>query len=113
METIFSKILRKEIPATVVYEDEQVLAFRDIHPLAPVHIVIIPKKEIVSLATAEAADEALLGHLLLVAQQIAKQEGIAESGYRVVTNAGTEGGQEVQHLHFHLLGGKQLGSKLG
>jgi histidine triad (HIT) family protein len=113
METIFSKILRKEIPAAVVYEDEQVLAFRDIHPLAPVHIVIIPKKEIVSLATAEAADEALLGHLLLVAQQIAKQEGIAESGYRVVTNAGTEGGQEVQHLHFHLLGGKQLGSKLG
>lgn len=97
----------------MVYEDEQVLAFRDIHPLAPVHIVIIPKKEIVSLATAEAADEALLGHLLLVAQQIAKQEGIAESGYRVVTNAGTEGGQEVQHLHFHLLGGKQLGSKLG
>lgn len=113
METVFSKILRKEIPAAVVYEDEQVLAFRDIHPLAPVHIVIIPKKEIVSLATAEAADEALLGHLLLVAQQIAKQEGIAESGYRVVTNAGTEGGQEVQHLHFHLLGGKQLGSKLG
>ncbi len=113
METVFSKILRKEIPATVVYEDEQVLAFRDIHPLAPVHIVIIPKKEIVSLATAEAADEALLGHLLLVAQRIAEQEGIAESGYRVVTNAGAEGGQEVQHIHFHLLGGKQLGSKLG
>ena len=113
METVFSKIIRKELPADVVYEDERVLAFRDIHPLAPVHIVIIPKKEIASLSTAEAADEALLGHLLLVAQQIAKQEGVAESGYRVVTNAGAEGGQEVQHMHLHLLGGKQLGSKLG
>lgn len=97
----------------MVYEDEQVLAFRDIHPLAPVHIVIIPKKEIVSLATAEAADEALLGHLLLVAQRIAEQEGIAESGYRVVTNSGEDSTREVEYLHFHLMGGKRLGSKLG
>lgn len=113
METIFSKIIRKEIPADVVYEDDEILAFRDIHPVAPVHIVIIPKKEIVSLATASEEDQALLGKILLVIQKLAAQEGVAESGYRVVTNSGEDSTREVEHLHFHLIGGKRLGSKIG
>ncbi len=113
METIFSKIIRKEIPADVVYEDEQVLAFRDIHPVAPVHILVIPKEEILSLAEIEENNKELLGHILWVVHQLAKSEGVAESGYRVVTNSGGESGQEVAHLHFHLIGGKQLGSKIG
>jgi histidine triad (HIT) family protein len=113
METIFSKIIRKELPADVVYEDDQVLAFRDIHPVAPVHILIVPKKEITSLAGATEEDQALLGHILWVAHSLAEQEGIAETGYRVVTNSGHDSGQEVPHLHFHLIGGKQLDSKIG
>jgi histidine triad (HIT) family protein len=112
METIFSKILRKEIPATVVYEDDFVLAFRDIHPVAPVHILIVPKKGIVSLAMIEESDKELLGHILLVASKLAEQEGISESGYRVLTNSGEDGDQSVKHLHFHLIGGRRLGSKV-
>jgi histidine triad (HIT) family protein len=105
-ETIFSKIIRKEIPATIVYENENVLAFRDIQPVAPTHILVIPKTPIPSLAEATAAHAPLLGELLLAAAEIARQEGLEEDGYRVVTNIGKNGGQTVFHLHLHLLGGR-------
>jgi histidine triad (HIT) family protein len=106
-ETIFSKIVRKEIPADIVYEDDLVLAFRDIHPQAPVHILLIPKKPIVNIATAVAEDQALLGHLLLTAKQVAQIVGLT-NGYRIVINTGDEGGQTVHHLHLHILGGRHL-----
>lgn len=108
METIFSKIIRKEIPADIVFESDRVLAFRDINPQAPVHIVIIPKKEIENINSAEPEDKEILGELLLVAANIARKEGISEKGYRLVTNNGAYGGQTVSHLHFHILGGRQL-----
>eukprot|EP00468_Gymnochlora_sp_CCMP2014_P007537 CAMPEP_0167761484 /NCGR_PEP_ID=MMETSP0110_2-20121227/12201_1 /TAXON_ID=629695 /ORGANISM="Gymnochlora sp., Strain CCMP2014" /LENGTH=167 /DNA_ID=CAMNT_0007648179 /DNA_START=71 /DNA_END=574 /DNA_ORIENTATION=- len=106
--TIFGKILRKEIPADVVYEDDRCLAFRDINPAAPTHILIIPKKLIPKLSEAEEEDEAVLGHLLLTAQKIAKSEGLDE-GFRTVINTDKHGCQTVFHLHVHLIGGKQLG----
>jgi histidine triad (HIT) family protein len=106
-ETIFTKIIRREIPAQIVYEDEISLAFRDINPQAPVHILVIPKQPIVSLATATTSDRDLLGHLLLVVKRIAEQEQLA-NGYRVVTNIGNDGGQSVPHIHFHLLGGRSM-----
>jgi histidine triad (HIT) family protein len=102
-ETIFSKIIRKEIPADIVYEDDLALAFRDVYPQAPVHILIIPKKVIVSIAAATTEDTNLLGHLLLVVKKVAIQEGL-ENGYRVVINTGEDGGQTVFHLHLHLMG---------
>ncbi len=108
-ETIFGKIIRREIPATIVYESETVLAFRDINPMAPVHIVIIPKEPVESIAHAEPRHREVLGELLLAAGAIARQEGLEASGYRVVTNIGNDGGQTVFHLHLHLLGGRQLG----
>jgi histidine triad (HIT) family protein len=108
MSTIFKKIIDKEIPADIVYEDEKCLAFKDIDPKAPVHILIIPKKEIPSMAEAAESDKELLGHLLIAASQIAKDLGVSESGYRVVANTNKEGGQEVYHLHIHLLGGRQM-----
>ena len=106
--TIFQKIIDGEIPADKVYEDEEVLAFRDIQPQAPTHILVIPKKPIVSIADAKEEDGAVLGRLLLVAAQVAEAEGIAESGYRLVTNIRDQGGQSVDHLHVHLLGGRQM-----
>jgi histidine triad (HIT) family protein len=106
-ETIFSKIIRKEIPADIVYEDDLALAFRDVHPQAPVHILIIPKKPIVSIATANDTDADLLGHLLLTVKRVATQEGLAQ-GYRVVINTGEDGGQTVFHLHLHLLGKRAM-----
>ncbi len=108
MSTIFKKIIDKEIPADIVYEDERCLAFRDIDPKAPVHILIIPKKEIPSMAEVSESDKELLGHLLLTASQIAKDLGISESGYRLAINTNNEGGQEVYHLHIHLMGGRQM-----
>jgi histidine triad (HIT) family protein len=105
--TIFSKIIRKEIPANIVYEDDLALAFTDVNPQAPVHILVIPKKPIVSLATAEPEDQALLGHLLLTVQKVAEQAGL-ENGYRVVMNTGVDGGQTVYHLHIHILGGRSM-----
>jgi histidine triad (HIT) family protein len=105
-ETIFTRIIRREIPATIVYEDEQFLAFRDIAPQAPVHVLVIPKVPIRSLA--EATDAGQLGGLLLVAAQVARQEGIESSGYRVVLNTNGDGGQTVFHLHAHVLGGRPL-----
>lgn len=106
-ETIFSKIIRKEIPADIVYEDDLALAFRDIAPQAPVHILVIPKKPLIQLADAESDDHALMGHLLLTVKRVAKQEGL-EKGYRVVINNGSDGGQTVDHLHLHILGGRQM-----
>ncbi|MEH2196184.1 MAG: histidine triad nucleotide-binding protein [Nostoc sp.] len=107
IETIFSKIIRREIPADIIYEDDLVLAFKDIHPQAPVHILVIPKKPIPTLADAEPQDHALLGHLLLTAKRVAEEAGL-KNGYRVVINTGDDGGQTVHHLHLHILGGRQL-----
>ncbi|MGY8822414.1 MAG: histidine triad nucleotide-binding protein [Candidatus Latescibacterota bacterium] len=107
-ETIFSKIIRREISADIVYEDDTVLAFRDINPQAPIHILVIPKEPLVGIQDARAQHEALLGQLLLAAQSIAQDHGIAASGYRLVVNAGPDGGQEIAHLHIHLLGGRPL-----
>ncbi|MDD3575881.1 MAG: histidine triad nucleotide-binding protein [Halothiobacillus sp.] len=107
-ETIFSKIIRREIPADIVFENDRVLAFRDINPQAPVHILIIPKKTIPTLNDIQAEDAPLLGELFVVAAQLAAEEGIAEAGYRTVFNCRDHGGQEVYHLHLHLLGGRQM-----
>jgi histidine triad (HIT) family protein len=105
-DTIFGRILRGEIPCDQVYADEQCLAFRDVAPQAPVHVLVIPREHIVNLAEAEASQEQLLGHLLLVAAKVAKQEGL--SGFRTVINSGEEAGQTVFHLHVHLIGGRPL-----
>jgi histidine triad (HIT) family protein len=106
-ETIFSKIIRREIPADIVYEDDLALAFKDITPQAPVHILIIPKKPLPQLAAAESEDHALMGHLLLTVKHVAKLVGL-ENGYRVVINNGADGGQTVDHLHLHILGGRPM-----
>ena len=109
MDTIFGKIIRGELPADVVYEDDDVLAFRDVNPQAPVHILIIPKqKEIPTLNDAGVEDQALLGHMMLTAAKLAKQEGLDERGYRLIMNCNAEGGQTVYHLHLHLVGGRQM-----
>lgn len=110
-ETVFDKILRKEIPADVVYEDELVLAFRDIAPQAPVHILIIPKKRIPTVNDVEPEDEATMGRLFTAARKIAEEEGL-DKGYRLIMNVGEHGGQDVMHVHLHLLGGKKLGAKI-
>ena len=106
--TIFKRIIDGEIPANVVYEDEQCLAFHDVTPQTPVHILVIPKKEIASIDDLSAEDEQLVGHLFLVIQQIAREQGLAENGYRVICNCGEGGGQTVFHLHYHLMGGRNL-----
>ena len=107
METIFSKIIRREIPADIVYEDDLILAFRDVNPQAPVHILVIPKKPLVSIAEADASDCELLGRLLLTVKQVANQERL-EKGYRIVINTGEDGGQTVFHLHLHLMGKRSM-----
>jgi histidine triad (HIT) family protein len=112
MSTIFKKIIDKEIPASIVYEDDLVMAFKDINPQAPVHIVIIPKKEIATVNDVTEADEAALGRLWIAAAKIAKEQGIDESGYRLMINVNKDGGQEVFHLHMHLMGGRPLGPML-
>jgi histidine triad (HIT) family protein len=112
MPTIFSKIIAGEIPATIVYKDDRVTAFKDINPAAPVHILIIPNKEIPTVDDVTEEDEALLGHLFVVARQVAREQGIAENGYRLIVNCKNHGGQEVYHLHMHLLGGRKLGPML-
>lgn len=111
-ETIFSKIIRREIPADIVYQDELVTAFRDIHPQAPTHILIVPNKLIPTVNDVAPEDEATLGRLFTVAAKIANQEGIAENGYRLLVNCGADGGQEVYHLHMHIVGGRRLGPLL-
>jgi histidine triad (HIT) family protein len=109
MSTIFSKIIAREIPARIAFEDDLCLAFHDVHPQAPVHILVVPKKEIARIGVADANDEALLGHLLYVAKTVARQEGIADTGFRLVINNGPDGGESVPHLHVHVLGGRALG----
>jgi histidine triad (HIT) family protein len=106
-KTIFKRIIDKEIPAQIVYEDDRCLAFRDVNPQAPVHVLVIPKHEIPSLAQSADEDAALLGHLLSAVRTVAKQLGLA-NGYRVVINCGPDGGQTVDHLHLHVLGGRRL-----
>ncbi len=107
-ETIFSKIVRREIPAEIVYENDAALAFRDLNPQAPVHVLFIPKKTLATLNDAMPADAELLGKLLLAAADYARQEGFAEQGYRTVINCNADGGQTVFHLHVHLLAGRRL-----
>jgi histidine triad (HIT) family protein len=109
MPTLFERIIQGELPATFVYRDELVAAFRDIHPRAPTHILIVPNKPIPTANDVTSQDEALLGHMFVVAAQIAAKEGIARDGYRLIVNCNAHGGQEVYHLHIHLLGGKPLG----
>lgn len=109
MSTIFSKIISKEIPADIVYENDSVLAFRDINPQAPVHVLIIPKIEIPSTREIKGSEHStLLGAMYDAANEIAKKEGISENGFRLVVNCGDEGGQEVYHLHMHLMGGRKM-----
>ena len=107
-KTIFERIIAKEIPANIIYEDEHIVAFMDIKPVAPTHALIIPRKPIARLENAEAVDHAVLGHMLIKAPNIAAQLGLAESGYRLVINNGQDAGQEVAHLHIHLIGGRKL-----
>lgn len=109
---IFCKIIEGEIPSNKVYEDEDILAFYDIAPAAPIHVLVIPKKHITSLAEMEDGDEKIIGKIYKVINEIAEEKGFKEKGYRVIVNCGKDGGQEVGHLHFHLLAGKQLGEKI-
>ena len=111
-ETIFSKIIRREVPSSIVYQDDLVTAFRDINPQAPVHILIVPNKLLPTVNDVAEEDEAMLGRMFTVAAQIAAQEGIAESGYRLLVNCNRDAGQEVYHLHMHILGGRPLGPML-
>jgi histidine triad (HIT) family protein len=106
-ETIFSKIIRREVPAEIVYEDDLALAFKDVRPQAPVHILVIPKQPIAQLSDAESKDHALMGHLLLTAKRVAEKVGLT-NGYRIVINNGEDGGQTVYHLHLHILGGRHM-----
>ena len=107
-QTIFEKIVAREIPANIIYEDDLVLAFRDVNPQAPVHALLVPKKPIPRLAEAQPDDHRLMGHLLLKAAEVAAQLGLKKNGYRVVINNGPDGGESVPHLHCHILGGRQM-----
>ena len=109
-ETLFTKIINREIPADIVFQDDRVTAFRDINPRAPTHILIIPNKVIPTVNDVSTEDEAVLGYLFIVAKRLAEQEGIAENGYRLLINCGRDGNQEVYHLHMHLVGGRPLGA---
>ena len=108
MSTVFKKIIDGEIPADKVYEDDRCLAFRDVNPQAPVHVLVIPKQEIASIESLADSDADLLGRLWIVIRNVARDEGLADGGYRVVVNCGSDGGQTVDHLHFHILGGRPL-----
>jgi len=112
MPTLFEKIIAREIPGDILHHDERVTAFRDIHPRAPTHILIVPNKPIPTANDIADADEALVGHMFTVARDLAKREGIAENGYRLIINCNSHGGQEVYHLHVHLVGGAPLGPML-
>lgn len=107
-KTLFEKVIAREIPAQIVYEDDQVVAFRDIKPAAPTHILIVPTKPIARIAEADVADQSLLGHLLLKAAHVAAQAGLQEGGYRLVINNGPNAGESVPHLHCHILGGRAM-----
>jgi histidine triad (HIT) family protein len=107
-DTIFTKIIAREIPAKIVFENDRIIAFRDINPQAPTHILIVPKKVIPTINDIAPEDAPLVGELFVVAAQLAREEGIADDGYRTVFNCNTHGGQEVYHIHLHLLGGRQM-----
>ena len=111
-DCLFCKIIKGEIPSTKVYEDEDILAFEDINPAAPIHTLVIHKKHITSLAHMEKEDEEIIGKIYGVINKIAEEKGVKEKGYRVIVNCGKDGGQEVMHLHFHLLAGRELGEKI-
>lgn len=110
---IFCKIISGEIKGDIVYRDEQVTAFRDINPVAPTHILLVPNRHIESVSALEAEDEPLVGHLFTVASQLANEEGISKGGYRLITNTGVDGGQTVLHLHLHLIGGQAMKYPMG
>lgn len=112
-DCIFCKIVSGEIPATIVFKDERATAFRDINPVAPTHILIVPNKHIESVGTLEQTDEPLMGYLFSVARQLAEKEGINTTGYRLITNSGSDGGQTVFHLHVHLIGGQKMKHAMG
>ena len=112
-DCVFCKIVAGEIPADILYQDEGLIAFRDINPLAPTHLLIIPKKHVPSLTELSEAESSIIREMVNTANQLAKSEGVAESGYRLVINCGKQGGQLVPHLHLHLLGGRQLSDTLG
>lgn len=113
MSCIFCQIASGKVPGEILYQDEEVIAFRDINPQSPTHLIIIPKRHIPSLAHLSEAESSLIGDMVNVANQLARREGISESGYRLVINCGEQGGQLVPHLHMHLLGGRKLSGKLG
>ena len=111
-DCLFCKIIKGEIPSQKVYEDDEILAFKDINPAAPIHILVIPKKHINSLADMKDGDEQIISKIYKKINEIAEEQGFKENGYRVIVNCGKDGGQEVMHLHFHLLAGKELGEKI-
>jgi len=113
MDCIFCQIVAGKVPSNILYQDEEVIAFRDVNPQSPTHLLIIPRRHILSLAHLSKAELSLIGHMVDVANQLAKKEGIAEKGYRLAINCGEQGGQLVPHLHMHLLGGRKLSDKLG
>ena len=112
MDCIFCKIIAGEIPTEILYKDEEIIAFRDIKPLAPVHLLIVPRKHVPSLNEMKEGDAALVGRMVAVASKLAEEQGIADRGYRLAMNCGKEGGQLVPHIHMHLLGGRQLSDGL-
>jgi len=109
---LFCKIVNKEIPGDIVYEDAEILAFKDINPVAPVHLLVIPKKHLTSMNDLSAEDTEVVGKIFLVLKKLAAEYGVDASGYRVVVNTGADGGQQIGHLHYHLIGGKKLGVKI-
>jgi len=111
-DCLFCKMIKGEVPCNKVYEDERILAFYDINPAAPIHILVIPKKHITSLAHLEKEDESIVGEIYGVINEIAEEKEFKQDGYRVIVNCGKNGGQEIMHLHFHILAGKQLGEKI-
>lgn len=112
IECIFCKIIKRELPADIVYENERVIVFKDIKPAAPIHLLIIPKKHIISMNNIEEDDQRLIGELFIVAKKVAEERGVLGSGYRLIINVGKDAGQRVDHLHLHLLGGGKLPEKL-
>ena len=111
-DCIFCKIINKEIPSTIVYEDETVIAFNDVNPAAPIHILVVPKKHIETLLDVKEEDSLVISHIYQVINKIAEKENFAQNGFRVIANCGKDSGQEVMHIHFHVLGGKKLGDKI-
>ncbi|KUO64040.1 MAG: histidine triad nucleotide-binding protein [Gracilibacter sp. BRH_c7a] len=113
VDCIFCKIVAKEIPSQIVYEDDSIMAFNDINPVAPIHVLVIPKKHILNINYLTEQDEQVIGKIFSTIKTIAAEMGVGDTGFRVVSNSGSDGGQEVDHLHFHLIGGKALGKKIG